>query len=264
MMDYKVDFHTHTYHSDGLMKPSEMVRLFAEKKYDIIAITDHDGIDGVQEAQIAGEALGLQIVAGIEFATTYEFAGETLELHMLGYYIDIENEDLNERLKAIRQARKDRNELLLQRLNEAGYELTWDDILTRPKQTYIGKPNFARAMAKKGYEMENMWDFFSEVPKVKITAEEAMALIKGAGGIPVLAHPAQIKHIGEPGSEAFWTNLEKLVKELKRKGMKGLECFHPSVDIDMANQMAILAGKCYLHILQGSDFHGEEEQIAKL
>ena len=78
MMDYKVDFHTHTYHSDGLMKPTEMVRLFAEKQYDIVAITDHDGIGGVQEAQIAGEALGLQIVAGIEFATTYEFEGETL------------------------------------------------------------------------------------------------------------------------------------------------------------------------------------------
>lgn len=112
--------------------------------------------------------------------------------------------------------------------------------------------------------MENMWDFFSEVPKVKITAEEAIALIKGAGGTAVLAHPAQIKHIGQPGSEEFWANLEKLIKELKKKGMKGLECFHPSADNDMANKMAILAGKCYLHILQGSDFHGEEEQIAKL
>lgn len=264
MMDYKVDFHTHTYHSDGLMKPSEMVRLFAERKYDIIAITDHDGIDGVMEAQIAGEALGMQIVAGIEFATTYEFEGRELELHMLGYYIDIENEELNERLKDIKKARKDRNELLLQKLNEAGYELTWDDILTRPKQTYVGKPNFARAMEKKGYVMENMWDFFSEVPKVKITAEEAISLIKGAGGTAVLAHPAQIKHIGEPDSEEFWTNLEKLAKELKKKGMKGMECFHPSADLDMANRMAILAGKCYLHILQGSDFHGEEEQIAKL
>jgi len=264
MMDYKVDFHTHTYHSDGLMKPSEMVRLFAERKYDIIAITDHDGIDGVMEAQIAGEALGMQIVAGIEFATTYEFDGKELELHMLGYYIDTENEELNGRLKDIRQARKDRNELLLQKLNEAGYALTWDDILTRPKQTYVGKPNFARAMAKKGYQMENMWDFFSEVPKVKITAEEAISLIKGAGGTAVLAHPAQIKHIGQPGSDEFWTNLEKLIKELKKKGMKGLECFHPSADNDMANKMAILAGKCYLHILQGSDFHGEEEQIAKL
>lgn len=149
MMDYKVDFHTHTYHSDGLMKPSEMVRLFAERKYDIIAITDHDGIDGVMEAQIAGEALGMQIVAGIEFATTYEFDGKELELHMLGYYIDIENEELIERLKDIKKARKDRNELLLQKLNEAGYELTWDDILTRPKQTYVGKPNFARAMERR-------------------------------------------------------------------------------------------------------------------
>ena len=264
MMDYKVDFHTHTYHSDGLMKPGELVRTFAEKKYDIIAITDHDGIDGVMEAQIAGEALGMQVVAGIEFATTYEFEGKELELHMLGYYLDTENEELNERLKDIKKARRDRNKLLLQKLNDAGYELTWDDLLTRPKQTYVGKPNFARAMKAKGYEMENMWDFFSEVPKVKITAEEAMALIKGAGGTSVLAHPAQIKNIGEPDSEEFWTNLEKLVRELKKKGMKGLECFHPSADTDMANRMAVLAGKCYLHILQGSDFHGEEEQIANL
>ncbi len=264
MMDYKVDFHTHTYHSDGLMKPTEMVRLFAEKQYDIVAITDHDGIGGVQEAQIAGEALGLQIIAGIEFATEYAFEGESLELHMLGYYIDIENEELLDRLRDIRKARKERNEKLLQKLNDAGYELTWDDILTRPKQTYIGKPNFARAMEKKGYVLENMWDFFGEVPKDKISTEEAMALIKGAGGIPVLAHPAQIKKIGEPGSEEFWTKLEKLIRELKKKGMKGLECFHPSADDDLAGKLAVLAGKCYLHILQGSDFHGEPEQIAKL
>ncbi len=264
MMDYKVDFHTHTYHSDGLMKPTEMVRLFAEKKYDIVAITDHDGIDGVAEAQIAGEALGLQIIPGIEFSTEHQMDGETYEIHLLGYYIDVENDPLKQRLKDIRQARQERNEKLLQKINDAGYPLTWDDVLTRPGQTYIGKPNFARALEKKGYGIENPWDLFGGIPKEKISTTEAIELVKGAGGIPVLAHPALIKTLGGQESQGFWDKVEALVRDLKKKGLKGLECFHPSASETTATKLAVLAGKYHLHITQGSDFHGEAEQIAKL
>lgn len=257
-MSYKVDFHTHSYYSDGMMKPTDLVRMYKEREYDIIALTDHDGIDGIQEAKIAGEALKMQVVPGIELATSYIFNDEEIEFHLLGYYIDIENEELNEKLKEIREQRKIRNEKLLVHLNDLGYELTYDDLIERPKQSFIGKPNFERAMLRKGYHPENMWDIFDEVKKEKITIEEGIDLIKGAGGIAVLAHPMKTKNLGTKDSEEFWDNLYTIVKDLKKKGLKGIECYHPSADNEQSMKLVQLAGKYHLHMTEGSDFHGEK------
>ncbi len=257
-MSYKVDFHTHSYYSDGMMKPTDLVRMYKEREYDIIALTDHDGIDGVKEAEIAGEALKMQVVPGIELATSYIFNDEEIEFHLLGYYIDIENENLNEKLKEIREKRKVRNEKLLAHLNDLGYELTFDDLIERPKQNFIGKPNFERAMLRKGYNPENMWDIFDEVKKEKITIGEGIALIKDAGGIAVLAHPMKTKHLGIKDSEEFWNNLDTIVKDLKKKGLKGIECYHPSADNEQSLKLVQIAGKYHLHMTEGSDFHGEE------
>ena len=257
-MGYKVDYHIHTYYSDGTMKPTDVVRRFSEMEYDIIAITDHDGVGGVAEAQIAGEALRIQVVPGIEFGTSYMFKDEDVELHLLGYHIDTENERLTERLKDIREKRHDRNMRLLALLNEKGYELTYDELVVNPKQNYVGKPNFARALKARGYDIPNMWDLFSQVHKERIDVLEAMELVKDAGGISVLAHPMQIKKIGETDSEEFWTNLEVLIKDLKKAGLKGIECFHPSANEEQSHKLAMLAGKYHLHITEGSDFHSEE------
>lgn len=257
-MSYKADFHTHSYFSDGLLKPTDLVKRYKEKEYDMIALTDHDGIDGIAEAEIAGDALDFKVIPGIELATKTDFLGKEIELHILGYYIDIENEALLEKLKELKENRKNRNEKLLALLNDMGYELTWEDIITRPKQTYIGKPNFARALKAKGYDVPNMWEIFDSVKREKISAKEAIELIKGAGGIAVLAHPMQIKEIGEAGSEEFWKNLDALIRELKKDGMKGMECFHPSADEQAGLKLVTIAGKYHLHITEGSDFHGEE------
>ena len=90
-MGYKVDYHIHTYYSDGTMKPTDVVRRYSDMEYDMIAITDHDGVDGVREASIAGEALRIQVIPGIEFGTDCSFEEKKLELHILGYHIDVEN-----------------------------------------------------------------------------------------------------------------------------------------------------------------------------
>lgn len=130
-MSYKVDYHMHSYYSDGTMKPTDLVRMYKEKDYDMISLTDHDGVDGIAEAMIAGEALQIKVIPGIEFSTGYDFDGRELELHMLGYYIDIENEALKARLTEIRKDREVRNEKLLAHLNNLGYELTYEDLLQR-------------------------------------------------------------------------------------------------------------------------------------
>lgn len=256
-MGYKCDFHFHSYYSDGTMKPTDLVRMYKEQDYDVISLTDHDGVDGVKEAMIAADALEIKLIPGIEFSTACDFDGEKTELHLLGYYIDIENETLNEKLVEIRRERKARNEKLLALLQDMGFALTWEDLLERPGQTYIGKPNFARALSKKGYVLADMWDVFDRVEKKKISTKEAIELVKGAGGISVLAHPLKTKGLGDPKAEEFWKNLDVLLGLLKKEGLKGLECYHPSATNEESLRLVSLASKYHLHITEGSDFHGE-------
>ncbi|MGF6375198.1 putative metal-dependent phosphoesterase TrpH [Clostridiales Family XIII bacterium PM5-7] len=257
-MSYKVDFHIHSSYSDGTMNPIDIVRKYKEEEYDIIALTDHDGIDGVKEATIAGEALQIQVVPGIELATSYTLEEKDIELHLLGYYIDIEHPQLNEALLKLRQERQARNEKLLIHLNELGYQLTEDDLLDRPGKTYVGKPNFARALAKKGYAIDNPWALMEQVERKKLSTKDAITLIKEAGGMAVLAHPMKTKGIGEPGTEAFFDHLKTMLTQLKKEGLKGVECYHPSADEHQSFQLVTIAGNLHLHITEGSDFHGEE------
>lgn len=264
-MGLKMDLHIHTTYSDGTMKPVDIVKMYQQQEYGLIAITDHDGIDGVKEAQIAGEALELQVITGVEFGTVF---GDDTELHILGYYFDLDNEALNERLRSIREARRVRNKKLLEVFQNMGYDITEEDLKQRPGQTYIGKPNFALAFVKKGY-VEKPNDAFAPgkfidspeaqaVKKERVSSEEAIALIKGAGGIAVLAHPMKIKNIGEKGSEEFFDNLDKILRPLKKAGLGGLECFHPSAEHEQALRLVKLAEKYKLHITEGSDYHGPE------
>lgn len=271
-MENKVDYHFHSYYSDGTMKPTELVKKYKEEKYDIIALTDHDGIDGIAEAMIAGEALEIQVVTGIELSTDFFAPGysEAIDAHILGYQFDVENEKLIEKCKEIMAERRVRNEKLLKVIKELGYELQYEDLIERKGQKYIGKPNFARALVRKGYI-----DHYSEafepgkllespeakaVKKVKMTIEEAMELIKQAGGIPVLAHPMEwadqpmFKGISK---EEFFERLDVLIRHLKKSGLKGVECYHPSAADEDSMELFKIAQKYHLHVTRGSDFHGD-------
>ena len=258
-MNYKVDYHMHSWFSDGTMKPTELVKMYKGRDYDVIALTDHDGVDGVYEAVIAGEALELKVIPGIEIGSSYDFEGQEIELHILGYHIDTENAALKACIEKLRISRRDRNERLLAHLQGLGYNLVYEDLIERPGQDYIGKPNFARALKRKGCAPENMWDLFDEVPREQISAYEAIDIIKEAGGMAVLAHPLKTKKICDSSSEVFWKNLDLIVADLKKHGLKGMECYHPSASHEQALKLVVMAGQYHLHITEGSDFHGDEE-----
>ena len=258
-MSYKADYHIHSYYSDGRMKPVDIVRRYKENDYEVIALTDHDGVDGVQEAMIAGEALQIKVIPGVELSTSLNWEGKATELHILGYHIDTENPRLQEMLETARRSRDDRNQRLLAYLNGSGYPLRYEDLLERPGQTYVGKPNFARALRRKGYAIEDMWKIFDRIERERLDTAEAIAVIREAGGLAVLAHPMKIKGIGEKSSGQFWENLENMLRHLKKQGLKGLECYHPSASGEDALRLVVLAGKLHLHITEGSDFHGESE-----
>ncbi|QAT42048.1 PHP domain-containing protein [Aminipila luticellarii] len=269
-MKNKVDYHLHTYYSDGSMSPTEMVKRAKDLEYTEIAITDHDGIDGVREAQIAGDALEVNVLSGIELAAelkTEKFK-EAVPVHILGYRMDIKNKELNAELEKIKEKRKIRNEKLLAVLKEMGYELSEEDFPTEDDREYIGKPLIARAMVKRGY-IDHVKEAFEPgrlleapaakaVKKEKISAERAIALIKGAGGIAVLAHPMKIKELGTRGSQEFYEKLDALTREMKKMGLKGIECFHPAHTKEESLYLVGLAEKYHLHITEGSDYHGPD------
>ncbi|MDO4545717.1 MAG: PHP domain-containing protein [Bacillota bacterium] len=263
MDQYKVDFHIHTNYSDGQASPTSIVKKAKELDYDMIAITDHDGVDGVREALIAGEAVNLKVVTGIELATETE-AG--IGLHILGYYIDVDNRHLKDVLQDLAEKRNARNERLIGLLREMGYEISMEDLKQVQANAYIGKPIIARALAKKGY-VDHPKAAFADgqflgsreakaIKKEKLKTAEAIALIIEAGGIPVLAHPIQTRGIGDPGSEEFYTGLDSILRTLKKQGLKGLECYHPDQNEEQTMRFIQLAEKYHLHITKGSDFHG--------
>jgi predicted metal-dependent phosphoesterase TrpH len=246
------------------MKPTELVRKYHEEGYDIISITDHDGIDGIAEALIAGEALKIQVITGVELSVDFEGTN----LHILGYKFDHENEELQEKMEELRGYRKERNERILAALNAMGYDISMDDAKQRKGQKYIGKPNFARALVAKGY-VGSVKEAFEEgkflnapeirtIERKKMSAQEAIALINQAGGMAVLAHPGKIKKIGEKGSEEYWNNLDQILRSLKKMGLKGLECIYPEHSEEEQLKFVMLAGKYHLHITEGSDYHGDE------
>ena len=258
----KTDYHIHTWYSDGTMSPKEVVEKYIDEQYDVIAITDHEITDGIAEAKAAAEGTLIKVIPGIELATDMD--GK--ELHILGYNIDENNLKLKETLIGLAKIRKARNDSLLKALQDKGYEIDEKDLIKREGQIYIGKPDFARALVAKGYISEISEAFkpgqFLEsqeakaVRKEKIKTSDAIELIKEAGGIPVLAHPCKIKGIGARESDEFKENFKLLLKELKKVGLKGLECIYPAHSDGERLFFIDMASRYHLHITEGSDFHG--------
>ena len=199
-MDYKVDYHIHSYYSDGTMSPVELVKKYNEEDYDIISITDHDNIKAFSEAKIAGEALDITVVPGVELSTEYGLtlaadadeqhpAGTeaAIELHLLGYQFDPQNAALVSKLAELEENRRARNEKLAAVLNEMGYPVDLAALAAASKGGYVGKPNIARAWVAQGLipRMQDAWEpgrlFESPqvkaIRKTKIKTTEAIALL---------------------------------------------------------------------------------------
>ncbi len=261
-VDSRIDLHIHTTASDGTYTPEEIVQWAYQKKLTTIAITDHDGVDGIPAALEASKGKNISVIPGIEIST--ETKGG-VELHILGYYIDIENPQLLGACQRLRKVRKERNQAYLMALKSMGMEITLANMGVKNLDAYMGKPTFARAMVKRGYIQEKNQAFeqiFCKEPlrsirKKKLSSEEGIALISEAGGIPVLAHPGKTKGLGPKGSQKFFLTMEQTIKELKKYGLKGLECIYPRHTLEETLTFIAMARKQGFIMTQGSDFHGD-------
>ncbi|MEG0296280.1 MAG: PHP domain-containing protein [Clostridium sp.] len=252
MGDYMkyADLHVHSCLSDGTMTPEEIIQEAEEKGIKCISITDHDTISSQYVTKIYNG--NLMIIPGIEFSTEYN----DLELHILGYFIDIENKALKDAVKQLNKNRLKRVEEILNKLKAFEINITIDELAISENLT-VGRSHIANAMVKKGYFDNYKTAFTAYLVKgkpafvngVKISYKEILKLIINAGGVPVLAHPGQIYQKRE---------IENIVRELKCYGLKGIEVYHPSHSTCEINSFYNLAVKYKLCITGGSDYHGRQ------
>jgi 3',5'-nucleoside bisphosphate phosphatase len=251
-----VDLHLHTTASDGVLSPSEIVRYAKAKGLQAIAITDHDTVDGCEEGLREGERIGFEVIPGIEISAEYS----TGSMHILGFFLDIHQPLLNERLEYLQKARAERNPKMVAKLNQLGMEITYEEVLKASGGGQVGRPHFANVLLEKKY-VRNFQEAFERylkkgapayVDKFRFSSKEALHFIHEAGGVAVLAHP---NTLGVNG----YSELEKLVLQLVAEGLKGIEVYYPEHSAVEVAQYKNLADRYSLLSTGGTDYHGIEK-----
>ena len=250
----RCDLHLHTTCSDGTLSPRELIGLAKENGLTCVAVTDHDTLAGIPEAQDEGDQIGVEVISGVEVSVKFEPG----TLHILGYFVDPTSQKLTEGLLETQTARKLRNPKIIERLKSLGIDISLEEVEQEAGGGQVGRPHFARVMLRKGYvkTAKEAFDRYlakgaqAYVDKRTISSEQAVEMIEDSGGIAVIAHPKQMKLDSEP---------KRLAAEIKRlcsEGMKGIEVYSSCQSKTEAARYRELAKQFGLVITGGSDFHG--------
>jgi predicted metal-dependent phosphoesterase TrpH len=248
-MSAQIDLHLHTTASDGRLSPTELVRLAAGQGLKQISVSDHDTTEGLAEVyQAAQEFPDLRIIPGIELST--DVPGD--EVHMLGYFIQYEDEEFQKVLRGFRSGRLERGEAMVDKLDELGLHVSWERVKEIAGDGSVGRPHIALALVEKGYFKEPKEAFaeylgrngLAYAEREKMTPAEGVKLLASVGGVPVLAHPS------------YLNDMEATIVELKAAGLLGMEVFYAQYSADVIQELAVLAVKYDLIPCGGSDYHG--------
>jgi predicted metal-dependent phosphoesterase TrpH len=244
-----VDLHLHTTASDGRLTPEEVVRLAAGKGLTVIAITDHDSVEGVLPALEAATAFPpLRVIPGVEINTDAPNGA----VHILGYFMDYEDKEFQTSLRELRQSRELRAQQMIDKLDGLGVHVDWQRVQELAAGGSMGRPHIAQVMLENGH-ISSFEEAFAKyigrrgpayVKRVRLSPVEAVQMVVKAGGLPVLAHPADIN------------DLEALLGELKKAGLVGLEAYYNGYRRSTVQRLVGLAKKHALLTTGGSDFHG--------
>lgn len=261
---HPIDLHTHSTRSDGTLTPAELIRYAAQKGLAAIALTDHDTIDGIEEAVQAARSLSSQdpdalvpeVIPGVELST--EYRGK--DIHIVGLFIDWQNREFADRLRGFADARIYRNRKMCSLLTENGCPVSYEDLEAAFPDTVITRAHFAQYLLDRGM-ISSIDEAFRKligddcpcfVPREKITPHDAVRFLLRFGGVPILAHPLQYK-MGE-------TELDALAASLTGLGLDGIEVYYSTHrQADTAN-LSRIAEKYGLLLSGGSDFHGTRKQ----
>jgi len=246
-----IDLHIHTSASDGRFSPAEIVSRSAAAGLAVIAITDHDTVNGITPALQAARAFpSLRVIPGVEISTDIP-AGQA---HILGYFVDYSDHELQMALEKMRNSRWERARKMVARLEDLGCQIEWERVREIAGAASVGRPHIAQALMEKGY-IESFQDAFTRyigqdgpayVERDKMTPVQAAGLILRAKGLPVLAHPLTV-----PDPEA-------MVIELKAAGLIGIEVYYKDYSGDDIDRLIRLSDRYGLVSTGGTDYHGLE------
>ena len=253
-----IDLHIHTTASDGTASPAQVVRMAGELGLSAISVADHDTVSGCAEAMAEGQALGVEVVPGVEFSSRY---GRTI--HILGYFLNTESPALTRVLDWIVAERDQRNEKMAALMAADGIPVDYAEMKARFGPV-IGRPNFGQLLVTLGYaeSVQDAFDRYIEkgqpyyLPRKMLSIERSVEVIREAGGVPVLAHPFQYR-LEEPA-------LRQLIEHCMDHGLLGLECRYSLYDEQQSQYLLSLAREYSLAPTGGSDFHGSNKPHIRL
>jgi len=255
-----IDLHTHSDRSDGTLTPTEVVHFAAERGLDVIALTDHDTTEGLGEASGAGREAGLEVVPGVELSAEHEGSS----IHVLCYWMDVEHEGLQQELRRLREDRLQRGERMVEKLHALGFPVSFERVRQIASGGNVVRPHVAQAMVEAGVvatEAEAFARYIGDggpahVPKHALHPLDAVDLIRGAGGLSVLAHP---------GMWADQSSVpDELIEAMADAGMVGLEVDHTDHPPERRAYYRELAGRLGLIPTGGSDCHGTRYEPIRL
>jgi len=259
----RIDLHTHSNCSDGSLSPRRLLDLAKQYDVHVLALTDHDTIDGLQQASIYGREIGVQVVNGVELSIDYPLKNQA-HLHLLGLFIDDSNKDLRQALQRLQQARERRGVEIIDKLRQIGLEISHNDLDEQAAGASVGRPHIAHLLVKKGYVnsvAQAFRNYLSKdkpayVPKEKLKIEAAIDVVHRAGGLALLAHPISLGYDNYPrfGEE---------ILKLQALGLDGIEAYYPSHDRYFTQWLLDFAAQHDLAVSGGSDFHGQAKPDIK-
>jgi predicted metal-dependent phosphoesterase TrpH len=248
-----IDLHTHSLVSDGADSPAELVKKAAALGLSALALTDHDSLAGLEEAEEAACALGLDFIRGIEIAV--EDGAD--ELHLLGLWMPRSSGRIDETLASLRRQRESRNQAILDRLRALGVFLTMEDVRSVSKGETVGRPHIAMALVNKGYAPGRKEAFeryigrngAAFVPRVLLSPKQGIGLLCDEGATVALAHPFLSRMMTKE-------RLNDLLSEFRSFGLTALEAYHNTHDAQQVRMCFDLAARHALLLTGGSDYHG--------
>jgi predicted metal-dependent phosphoesterase TrpH len=241
------DLHLHTRCSDGTFSPEELVLHAQQSGLACIALTDHDTVEGCAAAAAACAAVKMEFIPGAELTAEHE----DTEVHILGYFLDTQNETLLTEIAKFQVVRQGRIHEMVARINELNVPLKVEDVFALANCKSPGRPHVARAMVKAGLvaNLDEAFERFLKknrpawVPKKKVSALESVGLIHQAGGLAVMAHPGL-------------NRTDEIIPDLVDAGLDGIECFHTKHSPATSERYLEIAEKFHLLVTGGSDCHG--------
>ncbi len=249
------DLHVHSLASDGTYTPGQLIRESINRKLSAIAIVDHDTVGAIGEATAIAAGTDLEIIPGIELTAQYE----NQEVHILGYFLDYQNNALLEKLKSMQQNRIERVGKIIRNLEELGVKLNPETVFNISGKGTVGRMHIARALVKDGHVGSTSEAFRKHIGDkspayvlgFRLSPREAIKIINDAGGVSVLAHP-------------YILHNDTLIAEFAKDGLQGIEAYYPEHSQSMINFYLDLAKSLDLLVTGGSDFHGSAKPEIKL